>query len=486
MSVILRSRLVHSVVAVLLGIVMLATAQQASGATPGNSLAAGLFATEPIAAGRYQFERVRRLTTMHESNVLHVDRFFNAQSCVECHRLGGVGGAGPNENNVQLINSPTMAALLQATLNRAGASPSIARVGSKSENASDVLAEAGKLFKPISNDGITMLHRRSTLAGYDLLRLEALQKFDPKHPEVVARLRTVQGKPAVQPEPKGVAFRGLPIVEERNTPALFGLGLIESIPQEELDVIAELQPEAMRGRSPRLRTGGRGRFGWKSQNATLAGFNEGACAAELGLRTSKFEPSERRAFGLRAVPLGERVLPTTETEMTDDEVTSLSVYVASLPAPRQVYHLDDEMVVRQGETLFNAAGCAVCHRPDVGRVAGIYSDLLLHDVGTTGSVVYYDRQNGPSAESFDIVSAAEIRTPPLWGVADSGPYMHDGASATLEDAILRHDRQALESVRHYRYVFDTEERARVLAFLKSLRAPNTLPERQTLPVSRIP
>src|SRR5687767_7138643 len=29
---------------------------------------------------------------------------FNARSCGECHKQGGVGGGGPNENNVQLIN----------------------------------------------------------------------------------------------------------------------------------------------------------------------------------------------------------------------------------------------------------------------------------------------------------------------------------------------------------------------------------------------
>ena len=32
----------------------------------------------------------------------------------------------------------------------------------------------------------------------------------------------------------------------------------------------------------------------------------------------------------------------------------------------------------------------------------------------------------------------EWRTPPLWGVADSAPYMHDGRANTLSDAIELH------------------------------------------------
>ena len=38
--------------------------------------------------------------------------------------------------------------------------------------------------------------------------------------------------------------------------------------------------------------------------------------------------------------------------------------------------------------------------------------------------------------------AQEWRTPPLWGVADSPPYLHDGRAYTLEDAIRLHDGEA--------------------------------------------
>ena len=38
----------------------------------------------------------------------------------------------------------------------------------------------------------------------------------------------------------------------------------------------------------------------------------------------------------------------------------------------------------------------------------------------------------------------EWKTPPLWGVADSAPYFHDGGSPTLDAAIRRHEGDAAQ------------------------------------------
>jgi len=40
---------------------------------------------------------------------------------------------------------------------------------------------------------------------------------------------------------------------------------------------------------------------------------------------------------------------------------------------------------------------------------------------------------------------AEWRTPPLWGVARSAPYLHDGRAPTLEEAIRLHGGQGKDS-----------------------------------------
>ena len=66
----------------------------------------------------------------------------------------------------------------------------------------------------------------------------------------------------------------------------------------------------------------------------------------------------------------------------------------------------------------------------------------------------------------------EWRTPPLWGVRDSAPYMHDGRANTLEQAIALHGGEATRSAQMY-FALLPDERARVLAMLKSLVAPST-------------
>jgi CxxC motif-containing protein (DUF1111 family) len=62
------------------------------------------------------------------------------------------------------------------------------------------------------------------------------------------------------------------------------------------------------------------------------------------------------------------------------------------------------------------------------------------------------------------------RTPPLWGVADSAPYLHDGRAPTLEDAIHQHGGQAARSRQQFDQL-SPEERVQVIDFLKTLRAP---------------
>jgi CxxC motif-containing protein (DUF1111 family) len=69
------------------------------------------------------------------------------------------------------------------------------------------------------------------------------------------------------------------------------------------------------------------------------------------------------------------------------------------------------------------------------------------------------------------VHQREWRTPPLWGVADTAPYLHDGRAATLDEAILWHGGEASESKECY-VSLSASEQELVVAFLSSLRAPD--------------
>ena len=64
----------------------------------------------------------------------------------------------------------------------------------------------------------------------------------------------------------------------------------------------------------------------------------------------------------------------------------------------------------------------------------------------------------------------EWRTPPLWGLRDSGPYLHDGRAASIDQAIALHAGQGAPSARRYAELSPRRKR-HLAAFLDSLAAP---------------
>lgn len=87
-----------------------------------------------------------------------------------------------------------------------------------------------------------------------------------------------------------------------------------------------------------------------------------------------------------------------------------------------------------------------------------YTDLLLHDMGPALA----DGLEEGSA------SGSEFRTPPLWGIARTGPpYLHDGRAPTLHDAIVAHGGEAEKAASAYR-ALPERERNRLIRFLESL------------------
>jgi CxxC motif-containing protein (DUF1111 family) len=161
--------------------------------------------------------------------------------------------------------------------------------------------------------------------------------------------------------------------------------------------------------------------------------------------------------------------------LSAEQCDQLTAFVASLPRPveRLPETLGAAEEARAGKKVFEAVGCADCHTPNLGSVEDIYSDLLLHRMGAplVGSGSY----NEPPPEIPDFKPgegprADEWRTPPLWGVADSAPYLHDGRAATLEEAIRLHGGQGASAAQRYARL-SRHEQVELIAFLKTLRAP---------------
>jgi CxxC motif-containing protein (DUF1111 family) len=269
------------------------------------------------------------------------------------------------------------------------------------------------------------------------------------------------------------------VIAQRQTTPLFGLGLIEAIPDADIESYraeqARNHPEQA-GRVNRitdiasgaLRVG---RFGWKDQQATLDAFSGDAYLNEMGI-TSRLFPVDNAPNGNAAKLAACDTVKDPEDK--DEDVTAFAHFMRFLaPPPGDEGHYGrgggrDGHGGRggsRGEQLFESVGCAVCHRASFtasspiaainGQSVEAYSDLLLHDVGTGDGIA-----QGTAPPNM-------MRTPPLWGVSDTGPYLHDGSAATIKDAIRRHGNQGAAARRAFEQLSRPEEEA-LLAFLDSL------------------
>jgi CxxC motif-containing protein (DUF1111 family) len=264
--------------------------------------------------------------------------------------------------------------------------------------------------------------------------------------------------------------------ESVNTTPLFGAGWIDRISGKSIShnrmkrAVAKVGQEldskfdgVPAGRW-RVLPGGRvGKFGWKAQFATLREFVAAACANEIGLGNPLME---------QARPMVRLAYPQVEPDLDASQFRTLVAFVDTLPRPESVRPGSPVLAaeVDRGAEVFEQVGCAACHTPEMGGVEGIYSDFLLHrlDDRANGGGGYREVPPVPLPEEHPLPE--EWKTPPLWGVADSAPYFHDGGSPTLEAAITRHQGDAEPVTRRYR-TLPPADRDALLAFLRSLRAP---------------
>lgn len=244
------------------------------------------------------------------------------------------------------------------------------------------------------------------------------------------------------------------VFELRQTPSLFGLGLVETIPVEA--ILANADPDdgdgdGISGR-PSWTDGGRlGRFGWKAQVPTLAEFARDAATAELGLTVPY---AAGHTFGQLHdnddVP---------DPELSAEQLGRLVDYMTMLaPPPRRPP--TDRAAAARGEEQFESLGCAGCHVPSLEGAAGpvaAYSDFLLHEILPEGAAGVEDASAG----------VREMRTAPLWGISVTAPYLHSGAADTLDQAVRAHDGEAA-AVREAYEAASEEDRAALLAFLETL------------------
>jgi CxxC motif-containing protein (DUF1111 family) len=242
----------------------------------------------------------------------------------------------------------------------------------------------------------------------------------------------------------------------RRPPSLYGLGLLDAVPERtilEYSDPSDADGDGISGRLPR-----RGstvlRFGWKAKSATIEDIISLAFVNELGLTT----PLHSSEPGGNSSP--------AKIEITSQQLESLADFVRLLSPPARKTALAAH---EHGREMFFSVGCAACHRPTLRTGAAVqpalanreispYTDLLVHDMGRGLSDGIAEGE----------ASEREFRTAPLWNVAVTGPpYLHDGRASTLFDAIGAHGGEAETAARRFTALSKTDQQA-LVEFLKSL------------------
>jgi len=275
-----------------------------------------------------------------------------------------------------------------------------------------------------------------------------------------------------------------------------GDGFVECIANSTLQNNVNAQPVAQRGTLTTVpvveanNTLRIGRFGWKSQHASLLSFAGDAYLNEMGI-TNKFDGTNGRssndpAAGTTENPCstaegvrdctGAPFDPVADPEDDGNDVLAFADFMAATRAPGRQNPIPAAAV--RGDPLFTQVGCAVCHTrtfqtaaPGTSINGGAFqvpaalgnklihpfSDFALHNIGTGDGIV----QNGGQG------TANMLRTSPLWGIRARNRFLHEGLNITIFDTIQLHAGQATTARNNFN-ALTAGQRNDLIAFVLSL------------------
>jgi mono/diheme cytochrome c family protein len=238
-------------------------------------------------------------------------------------------------------------------------------------------------------------------------------------------------------------------------------------------------------------------FGWKGTAASLREVVVESLQQNLGIQAEELVAARGTAFAgmLGEGPADDPDADGVKREATSGMVTALCAYLAALTLPIEESPEPPPftLALARGAELFDKLGCAGCHvaelplqstvvslgplprsRPRLdlapllqssGRVGRqptvrLYSDLKMHDMGADLS----------EPRGYRGVPKQLWLTPPLWGLAASAPYLHDGRAGSIDAAILAHGGEAGAARDAYKALpYDDQGALRI--FLQSLTRP---------------
>ena len=245
-------------------------------------------------------------------------------------------------------------------------------------------------------------------------------------------------------------------------------------------------------------------FGWKGHTASLRRFGERAARVHFGIQSHslalkhRYDPDPGLLNGSARWfdPDGDG----KQRELEDGTLTTLAIYMALLETPLMLPPTDPVLRKRwqNGSQLFDKVGCNDCHR----RSLPLSSEEVVErgDSGTRNGVAFHLQQDGeaPRAADQTVMLFSDLRrhdmgpelsdahgntdgiaperwlTRPLWGVAESPPYLHDGRAATIPAAILAHDGEAATQRASFAALSERERQDLHLFLLSLSRQPKLL------------
>ena len=309
---------------------------------------------------------------------------------------------------------------------------------------------------------------------------------------------------------------GATIFAGRVTTPLFGLGLVDSLPDSRFDTLASREPAAIRGivnrvstalpnpLDPSQNTGATrvARFGWKAGVPNLGQFSGDAYLNEMGITTTScIRGAVNSAFATEnranrapsnavingcpddAVPGVDDSLAAETNNCAggvnelQDDLAFFTFFMAHLAPPPRLA-VGTGTAAARGQSLFNSASlqCSGCHRSDAdifvstsaggvpgGIVFAPFSDFLLHDMGTLGDNI------GNTGEP--VALTRRMRTAPLWGLRSRNKKLHDGRTTDIATAISAHNAgpnsQATPAGQAFN-ALSTAQKSDLIAFLNTL------------------
>ena len=343
---------------------------------------------------------------------------FNADQCFICHSQPQIGGSSPRVNPAQVI------------AHRLGGT----NVVPGFEHPDGAFREVRFKYNPDgTRDG--GVHSLFTVQG----------RSDAPDCELA------QPNFRLEHERRNVAFR-IPL-------QLFGLGLIEAI--QDRAILANMnadreikQPLGIDGHPNRVANNGViSRFGWKAQNASITMFAGEAYNVEMGISNDLF-PSARNEDEHCNLAYEPFDVPRSEATLYENPLKIMPAwlmfteFMRLADAPRPAAMTPRAL---HGRQLFAQIGCALCHTPAFhtpgvanpqtpsqeigshvvalrGQTVSLYSDLLLHHMGSNLADNIVQGNAGPD----------EFRTTPLWGLGQRLFFLHDGRTSDLLAAIRDH------------------------------------------------